>query len=198
MGFSILWILAVFGGAALAGPATTPSLSQTPTEALKVWAQLQDIESISQIYYATTDVQKHFAHNLALQTLAALKLEKAVAAKWGNLANTTVAHICQSDTPEDDATASAIVDGDHGNIIFKASEISSLPVVRVEGRWLIDVPTILKMLGSRANKSDQIVEESAGIYDTYTTDVNDGKFSTFEELTDRLQKKVHELNDAAR
>ena len=194
----LLYLLVTPAAAFAAGPATAPAaVASSPKEALKAWAALADLDSLGKIYHAQTADDRHLAHSLALQACATLKLQKAVAARWGKDSETAVAHLCGNDTPQDDDDAFEVIDGDRAKIIFKPIAVNPLLVVRVDGRWLIDVPSISRMLGSRLERDDQIVEQSARLYTRYAAAIEAGKYPAFKEMGESLDAEIRALSNSA-
>jgi len=163
---------------------------------LKTWnieAQEKSVDEVSPWFQASTDDENRLARAFAAQTVTTARLLKAVRKKWGHLPETAIAHICLTETPEDDDAAIVTIAGDRVTLQFQVRGISSLYLVRTNGAWRVDMAAYVRGFGARLETIVTYCDRSSEVFEKITAAINSGDFSTAQNAIDALKKELGPL-----
>jgi hypothetical protein len=152
------------------------------------------VDEVLPWYEANTAVEKQLARAIATYTVAEARLQKLARTKWGKEAETQIAHLCLSDTHEDDDAAIVTIQGDHAILQFKFPGITPLFLVQSGGAWKMDMAAYVKGLGDQLQPGIKYSYQSADIYVKIADAIAAGKYSKAQEAADALKKATDALN----
>jgi hypothetical protein len=81
-----------------------------------------------------------------------------------------------ADTIEDDQSAKITVEGDHATVTFKPKEIQATSLIKVDGKWLIDMHAMFTQFLKQNPDLDTNNLQTAKLMKQTATDIKDGKF----------------------
>ena len=165
-----------------------------PKETLKTWNFVgKTVDEVLPWYQANTNNEKKLARACATQALSTTRLSEAVKAKWGQGVETIVAHLCLTETHEDDDAATVAVDGNEATLDFGISGVAPLFLVQTGVIWRVDMAAYMRALGSKWESARKYCDESSVICDKMTADVIGGKYPTAGQMIDALKKALAPL-----
>ena len=164
---------------------------------LKTWnieAQEKTVEEVLPWYQASTDDETKLARSFATQTISTARLLKAVRAKWGHDPETVIAHLCFTETPEDDNAATVTALGDHATLKFGDLRIAPLFLVKSNGSWRVDMAQYISAYGARLPSVIKYCDRSSEAFDKLTGAINAGEISTAKDAINALKTQLATLN----
>lgn len=157
---------------------------------LKSWnieAEEKTAEDIMPWYQASTDNELRLARSFANQTISTARLLRVVKVRWGHDPETVIAHLCFTETPEDDNAATVTVQGDHATLNFGALNIAPLRLVKTDGAWRVDMPQYVGAYGARLQSTITYCDRSSKVFDKITADIVSGAISTSKDAINALK-----------
>jgi hypothetical protein len=151
------------------------------------------VDDVLRTYAFSGDREKGLAQVTAQQAVAFARLQKAIDAKWGKESEAVVMHACDTDTREDDEQAQQTAVGDHAIIEFKRSGLATLYLVRVDGRWKLDIGTYAAKFGDQLNGVEGAMRQITVILDSATAAVAAGKYSDADHLAKDLASQIDKV-----
>lgn len=142
-------------------------------------------------YSASSDKEKTSARALARVYLASAKLEAAARQKFGSDVVEEIDHAMRMQSDADLAHARESIDGDHAMIEF-SDHSDSLPMIKAEGKWKIDVARVLDP-EENSDDFDKGNNALAGVLDRLSQQVQAGEYSNAYLLERAVKQRMFRL-----
>jgi hypothetical protein len=188
------------GGNVMTAAATfavqAPPSSAKPTSVeaqLRLWQDQFEERTPEQMlpaYAFHNDEQSKLAWILSQEAVAGSRIVKMARQKWGDQAESRVAHALCTDTRSDDAKANVVYVGEHATVSFTAGTIDPLLLVRENGHWLIDVPGYLKLNSADIPGTIRDTQKIADAVQKIQADLADGKYVSLDALVADINSQI--------
>jgi hypothetical protein len=182
-------------------PTTAPAANEDPAakevrDTLVQWNKLSPtwtLAELRKIEHTENDREAIYSDYIAHEGWEECKVQKAVRDKWGSEAEAKFAHICTTDTIEDDQAADVTVDGNKAQVTFKAKEITPLPMIKIDGHWLLDMHTFFDQQSKDNADFDKNNVHTATLMKQAAADIAAGKFDDADAFLADFKTKFQAL-----
>jgi hypothetical protein len=204
LGFPI-FLLAFVLSAHADVPATQPTTKPVDTPEVKVvrdtllqWDKDEgkmSLEQVRKLYHTDNDREAVYMDWLAHENWEEGKTEQAIRDKWGNAAAAQFAHLQDGSTFEDDQVCDIKVDDDRAVATWNIKDFTPLPMIRVDGKWLVDGHAMFEQ-GLKGNPKMETDRQSTGkLMKSARDDIEQGKFDDADSFLADFKKKLGEPNE---
>lgn len=166
----------------------------TPKETIKGW-NLEDktVDQVLPLFEANTDVERQLARATAIQGIAEARLQKVARKKWGHDAEAVIAHLCLSDTREDDEAATVTTEGDHATVKYNVEGLGPLMLVRINGVWKVDTAWYVRNLAEQLQDAIKYCYRSSDVFVAAADSIYNNRYSNGQDAADDLKKAIDAL-----
>jgi hypothetical protein len=194
--FPVLVLCAFAGLTVLADP--PPVQNTSIKELVKQWNKLSEdgtVDDILKVYSAKTDKAKEMSRDMAEQSIAEAKLQKAVRSKWGAEAEQKLAAVCGADTAKDDDDAEEVIKDDHAMLKFKNESMPPLILVKSGGDWKIDCDAYVMGLGGKLKDGEKAMRAITAAVKDPSKELAAGTFPTAAKRVASLKLKLEAIHE---
>jgi hypothetical protein len=156
-------------------------------------AATMSLADLRKVIHTENDREAVYCDWMAHEMWEESKTQAAVRKKWGPDAEAKFAHANNTDTIEDDQTASIKIDGDRAVVTFGAKEILPTSVVRIDGRWLIDMHAMFDVILKDNPNGDKDHISTGKLMQQAAADIAADKFDDADAFMKDFQAKMQAL-----
>ena len=173
-------------------PADSPAMKEVRQQLLDWDKQTgkMSLEEVRKTFHTENDREATYFDWVAHEAWEASKTELAVREKWGPEGDAKFLHVQGGTTVEDDQACDINVDGNHAIASWKIEGTTPLPMIKIDGHWLVDGHATFERLRKDDPNPETDKHDSAALMKQARQDIDSGKFDDVDSFIADFQKKA--------